>query len=78
MKAVDYDTRQFYRRMGVIVRDARVAHGMSQADLATHMGLTANAIQFWEAGLRRPSADAIPDLCLVLKLTPQRLLGMDR
>jgi len=72
-----YDSRQFYRRMGLVIKDARLRREYSQLDLARFMKVSQGSVQFWEAGLRRPSAESIVRMCKVLRVTPEQLLGME-
>lgn len=36
------------------VREARKAAGWTQAEMATHLGVSARTVRYWESGLRRP------------------------
>ena len=40
------------------IRDLRANLGLSQRQLAEKVGVTPNAVQHWEYGLRRPSSAA--------------------
>lgn len=43
----------------IVLRDARIAAGRSQADVAVLLGVTQTALSYWENGRRSPSvADA--------------------
>lgn len=57
---------------GYTLRIERIAAGYSQARLADLAGMTERAIQYMEAGERRPSTDAIQVLALVLRRPQQK------
>lgn len=50
MKLADFPTR---------LRTARRRLGLSQKQLASHYGLTRQAIYYWERGMRSPSTPAL-------------------
>jgi transcriptional regulator with XRE-family HTH domain len=51
---------------------AREAKGLSQAQLATMLGVDRSFISFIERGERPPSADVLDRLCDVLGFTPEQ------
>ena len=55
------------------LRNARLARGLSVADVASRVGVTAPCVYFWEMGRTRPRADNLHALCKVLKL-PVRVM----
>ena len=50
------------------LRDARIARGLSVADLAERVGISHASIYFWEGGRVRPREANLSALCKVLKL----------
>lgn len=48
------------------LRRVREAAGLTQADIARAVGTTASAVSRWEAGRRRPRADAAERLGRIL------------
>lgn len=50
------------------VRAARIARGLSVAELAGQVGVTAASIYFWERDLCRPRDANLTALCKALKL----------
>ena len=40
------------------IRKLREERGLSQSELAQKIGVTTNAVQHWEYGIRRPSSPA--------------------
>lgn len=55
---------------------ARKRKGWSQADLAEKGGWAPSAISHWETGAREPSVTNLIKLCDVLRVGPERLLGI--
>ena len=56
----------------------REKKGMLQKQLAQMMGLKGNSISNWENGVSHPSAAQITQLCGVLNVSADVLLGIDR
>lgn len=54
------------RHLGAVVRAHRKARGMSQVDLAQHLGLTFQQIQKYERGINRISASALYEIASAL------------
>lgn len=59
------------------LRDARLAKGMSQADLAAKTGLQPSAVSHFESERRMPSFDNLRVLADALGVTTDHLLGRD-
>lgn len=57
------------------LRNARVARGLSQSDLAGRAGLQASAVSHFETGTRKPSFDNLKRLADSLRVTTDYLLG---
>ena len=55
-------------KMGTIIREARKKKGLTQKDIATHLGITDRAVSKWERGI------CAPDLALLEPLS--ELLGI--
>lgn len=53
-------------RLGTLVRDQRLANGLSQAELARRVGITPSALSQVERGVRGPSGDTLIRLWEVL------------
>lgn len=53
---------------GRYLHDARVRRGLSVADVASGVGVTAACVYFWEMGRTRPRDGNLSALCKVLKL----------
>lgn len=56
----------------------RESKGWLQRDLAFRMSVKANTISNWEKGISRPNLDQICQLCQVLTVTSDHLLGLDK
>jgi transcriptional regulator with XRE-family HTH domain len=50
------------------VRNARLRRGLSVAEVAEQVGVSAASVYFWERDLVRPRAANLTALCKVLKL----------
>ncbi|QIK68766.1 helix-turn-helix transcriptional regulator [Erysipelothrix sp. HDW6C] len=61
-----------------IIRNKRIELGLGQGQLGQCLGISASAIGMYEQGRRMPTADDIPVLCKVLKITPNELFGWDK
>lgn len=48
------------------IRRIRIAHGLTQTELASRLGLAPNTVCQWESGDRKPPSDRIPDLARAL------------
>ncbi len=62
-------------RFGAKLQRLRIAKGLSQADVAAHMGVSAPSISGWEKGRARPKHDRMGDLAGLLGVPVSQLLG---
>lgn len=60
------------------IRSARQAKNMTQMALADAMGVSFQAVSNWERGNSLPDIGKLPDLCRILDLDIQTLLGEDQ
>lgn len=60
------------------LKSARLAAGMSQADLAKAAGLSQPFITQVERGIKQPSVDTVRDLARVLGIAPGFLFGQSQ
>lgn len=60
---------------GEKIRNARKALGLTQRQLAQHLGVSNTSVSNWEKGLSRPDADMIQSLCGILRLQPNDFYG---
>lgn len=56
------------------IRDARIAAGMTQNDVAVRLGISAAAVGQWEAGVTKPSMFNFMTLAEILGVRPESLL----
>ena len=54
--------------LGSHLRNARIARGLTVAELAERVGVHGQSIYFWERDHCRPRAENLSALCKVLKL----------
>lgn len=59
------------------IRQARIQKDMTQMDLADRLGVTFQAVSNWERGNSLPDVGRLEELCQVLELPLEMLLGMD-
>lgn len=59
------------------LREYREKAGYTQEEIAKLVGKTTRTVQSWEAGISLPNADALCDLCTVLKTNPNEILGWE-
>lgn len=65
----------YYRALGARVRARRVEHGVSQAELASELGLTRASVTNLEAGRQRPLAHQLVAIAALLDADPRDLIG---
>jgi len=68
-----FDTDKFGQRL----QDARKKKGMTQEELATRMGISAQAVSKWETGLSYPDITTIPTLAALLDMDIAELFGQE-
>lgn len=56
------------------IKERRRAVGLSQKQLALHLGVSDMTVRRWETTSRKPDADLLPDLAKLLKTTTNYLL----
>ena len=56
----------------------REGKGWLQRDLAFRMDVKSNTISNWEKGISRPNLDQLAQLCQVLSVTADSILGLDK
>ena len=55
----------------------RMMRGMTQQEIADQLHKTTNAVSNWENGHTSPPISVLLDLCDVLKVTPNQILGFE-
>ena len=66
-----FDTMQVGRR----IRQARIEKNMTQMALADAMGVSYQAVSNWERGNSMPDISKLPELCELLDVTFEQLMG---
>ena len=61
--------------LGTRIRDVRGKLGLTQADVAGSLQVSAQAVSKWERGENAPDIALLPDLARLLGVTTDRLLG---
>lgn len=64
-------------KMAQVIKQARIDRNMTQMQLADEMGVSYQAVSNWERGNTMPDISKLEDLCRVLELTVEQLLGME-
>ncbi|HEY1348937.1 MAG TPA: helix-turn-helix transcriptional regulator [Ktedonobacteraceae bacterium] len=59
------------------LRQARIECGLTQSELAEHLGVATKTVQRWEQEMHMPRPYAQRRLCAVLQRTPQELGFVD-
>lgn len=57
------------------IKEGRISKNMTQMDLADAMGVSYQAVSNWERGNSMPDISKIPDLCKILDLNLEEMLG---
>lgn len=58
------------------MKEIRLARGMTQQQLADAVGISSQAIHYYETGQREPPFDIFKRICEVLGCTPNDLMGV--
>lgn len=64
-------------RLGRKILEARKAQGLTQEQLGTELGVSPQAVSRWENGESAPDIALLPDICRVLGISADTLLGID-
>lgn len=68
---------QYARQIGEAIAALRRARGMTQEDLRLGVGNSKNAVSNWERGVSVPTVQNLRELCRVLRVPPEQLLGLN-
>lgn len=63
--------------LGTTIKSLRIFRGYSQRKLAEKLDKSINTISNWEKDLSSPDLKTMKDLCEVLDVTPNELLGWE-
>jgi transcriptional regulator with XRE-family HTH domain len=72
------EDKQYMRRLGERIAQAREALGLDQADVAAQLGVNVNTYGSWERAYRLIPLTDFVRLCRALHQRPAQLLGMDK
>lgn len=64
-------------KIAKVIKEARIKKNMTQMQLADEMGVSYQAVSNWERGNSMPDISKLEDLCRVLGITVNELLGME-
>ena len=70
---IEYNEQTASKRIGSRIRQIRTAKGMSQGELGEKVGLTADRIQKYENGARKPKLDMLKKIAVALGVEPLAL-----
>ena len=65
-----------YVSLGMMVRTRRKAMGLTQVQLAKRINMCASFVGHVERGTRKLSVETLREICVVLKLSADALLGL--
>lgn len=71
-------SREFDKKVGLIIKNRRIERRMTQDQLADRLGIKQSTLSCYELGLRGMSIDMFFEVCKVLRLKPndvQKMLG---
>jgi len=66
----------FYKPLGERIKQARVEAGITQKQLAEELDVAQPMMNKYENGTRRIPAMYLPDICKILKISSDTLLGV--
>ena len=64
-------------KIAKVIRQARIDQNMTQMNLADAMGVSYQAVSNWERGNSMPDISKLEQLCRVLQISVDQLLGME-
>ncbi len=71
------DVKKNNDQFGSIISEKRRSAGLSQFQLGKILGVSDKAVSKWETGLSRPNSKLLFQICDVLCLSPNELIGTD-
>lgn len=64
--------------IGERIKKYRKLQGISQKELAARLNVGVSRVSNWESGLNRPDVDIFAEICHILEVEPDALLGLGR
>jgi len=71
----EFDAMFDTKKVAEMIKKARVEKNMTQMNLADEMGVSYQAVSNWERGNSMPDISKIPELCKVLDISFEELVG---
>ncbi len=62
-------------KIGTIIRDHRIAQGLTQEELGAKVFVSKQAISKWETGKTLPDIETVRKLCDILEISKDKILG---
>lgn len=62
---------------GKKLKEVRISHGLTQAQLADKLGVSASTVGMYEQGRREPDNKMLSKICTILNISTDYLLGHD-
>lgn len=59
------------------LKELRITHGLTQADVAEHLGISSQTVSKWERGILSPDIYLLPKIALLFKCSIDSLFDMD-
>ena len=67
-----------YEIIGKNIKKHREELGMTQKQLAGQLGISSARLSNWEIGINRPDVDMLAKLCVILNVSANTLLALER
>ena len=67
-----------YMELKELLKELRIANGLSQQQVAKEIGITRSAYSNYEQGIREPDLATVKKLCVVLQVSADYLLGIEK
>ena len=63
------------KNIGSLIRNHRIAEGLTQEELGNQVFVTKQAVSKWETGKTLPDIEMLRKLCVILKISKDEILG---
>lgn len=64
--------------IGKTIKELRLDEGISQRELGKRLGVSNQAVSFWECGQREPDLDMLLKIAKYFQVTTDFLLGIEK
>jgi transcriptional regulator with XRE-family HTH domain len=72
------DEKQFFVELGARLAELRQQRGLTQAEVATRLGVSQQTVNSFEKGRRRVPVSTLPDLAELLEVSIEQLIEGER